>query len=152
MKRILLWAAALGAVVFFARVEPSGQNISTLQPVQVLIVSVNGEIRLQTDTGDEGFGNSVASALAQVRANASGEVFLDTADYLLISDVAILEEIRPYLRPSCRICLFEGEPDMEKLGDYLKHHDPGVSLKDCTAEQVELPILRIHEGRMELAF
>ena len=34
----------------------------------------------------------------------------------------------------------------------LKHHDPGVSLKDCTAEQVDLPILRIEEGRMELAF
>ena len=152
MKRIFLWAAALGVVVFFARVEPSGQDISTLRPVQVLVVSGNGEIRLQTDTGEEGFGDSVASALAQVRANASGAVYLDTAEYLLISDAELLDEIKPYLRPSCRACLYEGEPDMEKLGEYLKHHDPGVSLKDCAAEQVELPILRIHEGRMEFAF
>ena len=152
MKRFLLLAAALGTVVFFARVEPSGQNIGSLQPVQVLVVSAGGDIRLKSDTGDEGFGDSVASALEKMGASASGEVFLDTADYLLISDAALLAEIEPYLRPSCRVCLFEGEPDLEKLGEYLKHHDPGVSLKDCTAEQVDLPILRIEEGRMELAF
>ncbi len=152
MKRILLWVAALGAVIFFARVEPSGQNISTLQPVQVLVVSADGEIHLQTDTGDEGSGDSMAAALDKMRANATGEVFLDTTDYLLISDAVVLEEIKLYLRPSCRVCLLEGEPDLEKLGEYLKHHDPGVSLKDCAAEQVDLPILRIEEGRMELAF
>lgn len=113
MKRFLLLAAALGTVVFFARVEPSGQNIGSLQPVQVLVVSAGGDIRLKSDTGDEGFGDSVASALEKMRASASGEVFLDTADYLLISDAALLAEIEPYLRPSCRVCLFEGEPELK---------------------------------------
>ena len=152
MKRILLWGAALVLAVLWARLEPSGQNIGMLQPVQVLAVTADGEIRLQTDAGAEGTGMSVASALEKLQAGASAEVFLDTADFLLISDAAVLGEISPYLRPSCRVCIFEGEPEMEMLGDYLTHHDPGVSIKDCAGKQMELPVLRFEEGRMELVF
>ena len=152
MKRILLWCAALGAVLFFALVEPAGQNIGTLQPVQVLVISANGGVRLQTDTGEEASAASVADAMERLRASATGEVFMDTADYLLISDMFLLEEVKPYLRPSCRVCLFRGEPELEKLGAFLMQHDPGVTIKDCNADRVTLPVLRSEEGRMELAF
>lgn len=149
MKRILLWAAAFGVVLFFAKVEPAGRNISKLQPVQVLAVSEG--VRIQTDTGEDVTGDSVQAALEKLRDGATGEVFLDTADYLLISDTALLEEIEPYLRPSCRVCLLEGEPDLERVGEYLQHHDPEVTLNDFTAGRAQLPILRIKEGRMEIA-
>ena len=151
MKRILLWTAVLVAVVFLVRVEPSGRNISRLLPAQVLVVSEQEGICMQTDTGDMGIGDSVPTALENMRENATGEVFLDTVDYLLISKAVILEEIMPYLRPSCRVCLYKGEPDMEKLRDYLKHHNPGISLKDCNAGKVDLPTLWMEEGRIRIA-
>ena len=151
MKRVLLWVAILGAMVFLSRLEPSGQNIGTLLPVQVLVVSEADGIHLRTDTTDEGFGDTVSEALENMRENATGKVFLDTADYLLISDGTLLGEIAPYLRPSCQVCLYKGKLDMEKLRDYLKHHNPGVSLKDHNAERMDLPTLRMEEGRIEIA-
>lgn len=121
--------------------------------MQVVRVACDGgQVRIETDTGAWGAGDSLKSAFLNMKNTASSQVFLDTADYLILTEACegLLPALTEYLRPSCSLCLERGTSDLEKAGEFLKYHQPEVTIKDYRAGACRLPTLVTEEGRMEL--
>lgn len=152
MKRIGLFAAAAVIALALGNLFP-GVDVGKLQPVQVVSVRRDGERYLvATDTGETGRGNDIGDAIAAMKRSASGEIFLDTADYFLLDKdcMEILKAACDILRPGTEVCLIDGNPDLEAAGQFLSVHEPNRTLAQCAAERSQIPILKIREGRMEL--
>lgn len=140
-------AAALGTSAF------TGTDVGELLPVEAVRVSVReGELLLETDTGDTGRGADVDAALRDLKESAPGNLFLETADYLILAPGSepFLRELYGFLRPSCGVCVEDGEADMERIGEFLSAHKPETTLRDWRNGSEDLPVLRTREGRMEL--
>lgn len=153
MKRWLWYGVIVLAVALLGGERSSGEDIGKLQPVQtVWLHCENGRLAVRTDTGETGSGDTVSQAFADLNAGAAGEIFLDTADYLLITEECetLLVPLMEYLRPSCSVCLTDGEPQLELTGSYLEIHPPEITLMKYSAGQRQLPTLVTREGRMRL--
>ena len=77
-----------------------------------------------------GAGQTVAEALADLKETSPGVVYLDTAEYLLVSETAT-EEITalvPYVKKSARLCRWEGEDDLETAANYAHAHKIGTKI------------------------
>ena len=128
MKRIL--CAVLVIAAFLVPTTP--QELGRLKPVEVIKVDVQGsQIWLQTDTEDTGQGGTVEQALADLRASASGTIYLDTAQYLLVPEGRedLIFQMTPYLKSTVQPCCWEGEVPMEKTARFLDCHSPEYTLK-----------------------
>ena len=144
----LLLVAAFGGMPFM------GTDVAQLQPVQVVqITRAFGQVAVQTDTGDFGTGPTLDLAFEDLKRTTPGQVFLETAEFLLLATGAenLLPELTEYLRPGCNVCLITGEADLELAATFLDAHPPQVTLQDCRAENVVLPLLVAYEGRLEFA-
>lgn len=153
MKGWIALTLATLAVAFLGGRGNTGTEIARLRPVEVLQVErSDGLVCLKTDMGDSGVGEDVKAASEDLLEGAPGEVFLDTAEYLLVDENALelLPELMPYLRPSCMVCLVEGKVDLEQIGAYLQAHPLGRNLAQYRAGEKELEILRVSEGDVEL--
>lgn len=153
MKQWAYYVAAVVAVAALDGVAAVGDDVAKLEPVQVLYVDVQGQwVDVQTDTGAKGRGMSVEKALRDMDQTSAAEVFLDTTEFLVVSPEAqgIADELWAVLRPSCRVCVGEGELDLEKVADHLNIHQPGTTMKDLWTGERDLPRLVTGEGRMEL--
>lgn len=146
MKRILLYAGIL-AVLFAAPVERL--DVGKLRPVQVVWVYKEDDwVVIQTDTGDVGIGETAQQALKNMEDTTSGVIYLDTAQYLLLSkdgDDAV-EELRNALKPKTRICHAEGEIDIAEAGKFLSSHEDLPLLKDWKTGQ-NLPVISTFRKR-----
>lgn len=153
MKKWLWYLAVLAFVTVLGRKPTSGNDIGKLQPVQVVCIlrQENGVV-VQTDTGDWGVGDTLWSATENMKETATKDVFLETADHLLLapSCVELLPQIMEMLRPSCSLCLMEGEPDLEQVGQFLEFHRPELTLTQYQAGKRDLPTLKTENGRMTL--
>lgn len=152
MKRMLLFGMVFLAAVLLPF---SGTDVAKLQPVEVIRISKSeGEIRVETDTGGGGKGTDLASAFADLKETTAGEVFLETAEHLLISSNAqdLLPTLAEYLRPSCNIYIESGAADLAQTAKYLAAHESGVTLSDYRAGIRALPVLQTEEGRMQLVY
>lgn len=151
MKR---WIAILGLFAVSLGLSPStGTDAAKLQPVQaVYLYMEEGKLTILTDTGDQGAGADLEKALSDLKITTPGKIFLETAEYLLVSEETkiYIEELYEELRPACGLCLVEGQPEMESAVKYLSAHRPESSLKDYRAGQKRLPKIRVEEGRMYL--
>lgn len=153
MKRWLVCAVALAAVASIGGLPFASTDVGKLRPLEVICVSVaQGEVLIRADTDDSGRGTTVAEAFDDLKRTSSGEVFLDTADFLILTEDArgLLEELSGYLRPACRLCLVRGGVEPEKAAEFLAAHKPGVSIRDYRADGGSLPVLKMKEGRMYL--
>lgn len=149
MKR---WLVYILALVLLAAFPFSGTDVGKLAPVEVVwLAEQNGQIYLQTDTGDVGRGEDVRSALQNMTATAYGTIFLDTADYLIVKhgQEELLQQVYDVLRPSCMVCSAAKMPDMESVASFLAAHEPPVTLRLHRIGQNELPMLAGQEGRYE---
>lgn len=153
MNRWMLLAAA-GIIVLLLGCMPfSGTDVAMLKPVESLLVTVEETgISVRTDTGDSGSGDRLDDAFEDMKRSASGNIFLETAEYLIVNEAAVslLPQLWEYLRPGCGVCVAQGEVDMEKAGSYLNAHKPGCSLQDYRAGNHDLPRLLIKGGKMYL--
>ncbi len=146
----LVLAAVAGGLPF------QGTDAAKLQPVELLYLSSQGEtLTIQADTGDEGRGEDLASAFADLKAGASGEIFLETADKVLLAPACLdlLPELQDYLRPACGVCVGVGpisKQDLGELNEYLSAHEPEVTLLDLRAGAERIPILMFDMGEMRL--
>ncbi len=143
----------LAAVILLGGKGGTGTDIAQLRPVEVVVVGQkDGQIRIQTDTGDGGIGPDVTMAIDNLKNTAPAEIFLDTAEYLLIERECLgeLPNLMNHLRPSCGVCILEGEPDLEQTARYLNIHPPKVTLSRYQAGERRLEVLVIKEGVMEL--
>ena len=149
MKRILIYILALAAAL---AVPLQGIDVGKLQPVGVVKLYKEDEHTvIVTDTGDSGAGDQVAAAFRDLEQTTAGIVFLDTADYLLLSPDAAdsLQELSVYLKPNVRVCLAEREIDPVQAAEYLNIHRPTVKLRDCGSTE-NLPELVQENGRLKL--
>ena len=118
--RIVLYIVIL-ALLFLAPLERL--DIAHLEPVQTLAVRVNdGKVELETDTGNAGQGRTVAEAVKDMKENTSGVIYLDTAQYLLLTEPAlsVTEELADYLRPGIYMCMWDGEGSVAGAAQYLE--------------------------------
>lgn len=156
MKRELIYGAVLAAVVLLLNSEgAAGVDIGKLEPASVLMVEERvGIVKISTDLGHEGCGGDLAGAMVDMKRGAVGEVFLETAEYLLLtpSSMEWLDELFEVLRNSCQVCVTRGVEDLAAAGEYLAVHEPGVTLGDCRKGNCEMPILYMEGDRMELAY
>lgn len=130
MKKWLLLAALLTAVAILSRRPHPARDVAKLEPVQVVYVYMDGaEISMETDTGAKGTGANLTEAAADMKAKASGEIFLDTAEFLILDPaVPITEEFHTLLRPTCGVTFTITTPDLQTASDYLAIHEPSVTL------------------------
>lgn len=150
MKRWIL-LLGLGALMLW---KPfSASDVAQLKPVEVIRVTTAPRgVLVETDTGEMGMGNNLKEAFMDLKETASGDIFLETADRLLISPqaVVLLPELTDYLRPACNICVEMGEVDLSSVNAFLSIHEPGVTLQDHQAGKKALPVLYLIDGRMYL--
>lgn len=155
MKRWILWSLVLLAVVLLMKEENRpGTDIAGLEPVRTLWVEAGSDgLRLAADGGLSGQGADLAAAVKDMEQTAYGQVFLDTAEYLLVSPAAVkwLPELMKILRPSCRVYLADKVTDLETVTEYLSAREPGVTLGDWRKGKTNLPVLYVIEERMYLA-
>ena len=130
MKKWLIPAAVLAAVAVFSRLPHPARDIADLKPVRAVYIHMEGRnFHVQTDTGDSGIGHDLTEACLDLRAEADGEIFLGTAEFLILDpEVPITGEIFDLLRPDCRVTFADKPPDLKKAAAYLSQHQPKLTL------------------------
>ena len=130
MKKWLIPVTVLAAVAVFSRLPHPARDIADLKPVRAVYIHMEGRnFHVQTDTGDSGTGPDLAEACADLRSKADGEIFLDTAEFLILDPkVPITEVFDSLLRPDCRVTFADAPPDLEKAAAYLAQHPPILTL------------------------
>ena len=142
--------------ILLASLLPKEQHtdISQLHPVEILYIDMEGRsVQIATDTGEVGQGNTWQAALGDLKETASGELFVDTAAFLLVTDRSsvYLEEMAQVQRPSIKVLLFDGEAQWETLTNYLRWKNAGISLWRYRTGDTKLPKLVNVEGRCSIA-
>lgn len=147
------WLSLAAATVLILVLSPfQGTDIGKLRPAQWVYLSRREDtVSLETDTGDRGEGTDVLSALKDLRQSAPGKLFLETADYALISPEALrdLPQLKKVLRSGVEVCIAKEEPD-ETTAAYLRAHSPGLTLRGFFSGEDKLPVLVTEEGRWML--
>lgn len=149
MKR---WLLAFLALLAVTALPTQGSDIGKLHPVGLLFVSwKDGMICIETDTGDYGKGEDLRLALLDMEAASTGEIFLETTEYLVLTESvqAFLPQLQTTLRAGTKV--FLGQIDnLEKAYAYLSTKREGVALMDWQ-KGMSLPKLLTAEGRFHIA-
>lgn len=130
MKRIILYCIILIGVL---AVPVERMDISHLEPIQaVYLYRDGGSVVLETDTEDQGIGKTVQEALADMKHKSSGIVYLDTAEFLLVSDNALgdIVQMRSLLKGSVRVCAWDGKGELTEVAQYVQAHKTGCRLDE----------------------
>ena len=153
MKHWVLYAGAIGVVAALSHMPFSGTDVGKLKPVELICVSQQQEtLLIETDTGEVGRGDTLDQAFSDLKAGTAGNIFLETADYLLVSDDTeyLLRSLTEYLRPACKICSLDGPVELEEAAAYLSAHEPELTLQDLRAGEHEIPVLKTEDGGLRL--
>lgn len=136
MKKWLLLIGALAAVGFLSRLPHPARDIAKLEPVRVVYLYMDqGRLCIETDTADYGSGRNLTEATDDLRTRADAEIFLDTAEFLLLSpEVTISPDFYTHLRPACKVCYTETAPDLAAAAEYLAAHPPEITLAHLRAQ------------------
>ncbi len=100
-------------------------DVAKLQPVEAVAVYVKeGEVVLLTDTEDTGRGETAMEALADMKENTIGIIYLDTAEYLLVAPgaEAYADELLSNLKPSVKVGQYNGG-NVKDEAKYMDAHD-----------------------------
>lgn len=130
MIRILLYIMILASLLY-APVKRA--DVGKLQPVEVVLLDKSGDIiTVTTDTDDSGAGKTTAEALDDLKRTSERIVYLDTAQYLLVTQSAVqeLSAACVYLDPDTKLCMVSGDPDLKALARYLQVHRNYPTLGD----------------------
>ena len=128
MRKVLY--AALLVPLFF--VPLNRVNVADLLPIEAVAVYMDGEqVVLETDTEHKGTGETAEKALAALKENTPAVVYLDTAEYLLVSPDAVeqMESLRPYLKSSVKVCVCQAAGKVKNAVEYLEVHGDLPHLK-----------------------
>ena len=140
MKRIVIYCMILAAVCF---VPVQKQDVASLEPVQAVWMSLEDEkVTLLTDTGDVGTGGTVQEALTDMKSKSTGIIYLDTAEFLLVTQQAQqkIPELAELLKGSVRVCLWEGQGEITDAALYIQARKLGIRL-DKWQKNADLPVI-----------
>ena len=107
-------------------------DVAKLEPVQtVALYKDESAIVLETDTDSRGRGVTVDSAHEDLEDKTPGVIYLDTAEYLLVSKDAVgyVDALRKYLHPSVKVSLWDGEGSVKDAAKYLSVRNDLLSLR-----------------------
>ena len=135
MKNWLLLPGLLAAGLLLRLPHPA-RDIARLEPVRAVYLCIEqGLTTIETDTGTTGTGADLESAYADLRNNADREIFLDTAEFLILdTHVPITEAFYELLRPTTRVVFSNEKPNLETVSDYLTIHPPDLTLAKLRAK------------------
>ena len=141
MKRPFLYVLILATLLL---VPLERAEIAKLEPVQgVWLYKENGMVVLETDTEDTGVGITVEEALQNMKQNSAGIIYLDTAQYLFVTNAEDqIPAMKQYLKESVRVCSWTGETEISEAVQYADAHKIGMKLQNWNAS-VKLPKLPI---------
>lgn len=128
--RRLLYILIL-ASLFAAPVEKA--DVAKLLPIRAVAVYMDGNaVVIETDTGHIGSGSDVLEAIQNLKDTTPQIVYLDTAEFLLLSQDAIVctDGLRSVLKPSVKVCICEAAGKVEYTAEYLDIHSNLPKLKD----------------------
>lgn len=154
MRKLGLWVLVIVIISMADMLPFMGTDVAKLHPIEVLIVQRNNDIlSISTDSGITGFGEDVSRALSDLKLVAPGEVFLETANYVLLSPdcLDVIDTLFGYIRPACQIYLFEGEGDWSQASEYLESHPSKATLLACKRGEQHIPKIIVREGEFRLA-
>ena len=109
-----------------------GTDIGRLRPVEVVrLYERSGILVLDTDTGDAGWGLTVEQAVNKLKETTVGEIYLDTADFLLIEGLGdYLPALRPYLKKKTGVVYATEKMDLKAAAEYLQDHHPSGTVEN----------------------
>lgn len=156
MKQLAFWILFAAAVCALGLWPTRAVDASALLPAQLLVIDAKqGNVTVSADCGATGSGASVGKALENLRRQAPGELFLDTAGFVVLTDSAwyLLPQVAASaeLRPAARLVRATGEVDAAKALAYLQAHTPELTLESAFAallrsQTVKAPLLLATEG------
>lgn len=116
--------------LFFAPVKRL--EAGKLLPVRaVALYYADGAIVLETDTGNKGKGKTANEALDDLKAITPAFVYLETAEYLLVSEEATdaVEQLRGALKPRVKVCVCDAKDRVNDVAEYLDVHGELTELR-----------------------
>ncbi len=140
MRKIILYTIIL---LIALQIRVNKIDISDLEPVQAVWIKKDGEMYvIETDTDDVSIGDSVKAALQSMRDHCEKIIYLDTAEYLAVSENCkeAVGEISEYLKGNVKVCIWNGEGELKNVAEYMKSHRIGIRLKECVSN-IKLPII-----------
>lgn len=149
MKRIIIYCMILGAVCL---IPVQKQDVATLEPIQAVWMSEeNGAVVLKTDTDDVGEGENVQEALENMKDKSTGVVYLDTAQYLLVTEKAKhrIPEIAGYLKGSVRVCSWEGKGELVDAARYMQARKLGIRLRKWQEKSILPTVPDLNEKNVD---
>ena len=120
--RVFLYIFIL-SLLFFAPVQRV--DVSKLLPIEAVAVYQSEEgVVLETDTKHRGVGATVTEALENLKNNTPAVVYLDTAEFLLISEESIphIEQLGAYLKPAVKVAVCDAKGVVKETAKYLEVH------------------------------
>lgn len=142
--RVGLYALILVSLLFVPlhRVE-----IANLEPIKaVWMYMENSNIVLTTDTENKGSGVTVEMALSDMREKSPGILYLDTAQFLFVSDSAQknIPAIGSFVKGNIRLCKWGGQGNIKTAVKYADSHNIGLKLSKWNdlSKLPELPPLK----------
>ena len=144
MKKILSFAVVLALLGLTDPMPFGGTDVGKLHPVEVLYVGESeNTISIITDTGVSGAGNTLEEAIADLHMRATGKVFLETANYLLLSPQMQLDAAAfwDFLRPACQVYYCRAAEDIHNAASYLESHPSQITLLSWRTGTVNIPYL-----------
>lgn len=145
------WLMLLGAAAVLLFPSREGTELGELLPVELICISrEENQTAVRTDTGDCGKGRTLAEAVEDLKQHAAGTIYLDTADYVILSREIPWQELLRVLRPSTEVCYGEEIGDLQEAAAWLRIHSPEVSFRDLRSGLGTIPELQEKEGRLHL--
>lgn len=142
-----------GALLAAALIMPHEDvTLGKMKPVETVSVrEEEGLLVIETDTEDMGVGNTIEEALKDLKETTAGNLYLDTATYLLVDQATfeLIPELATQLKGTVRICMQSGETDLKLAGEYLREHIPIMELRKWR-KGIQLQVLECENGRMKL--
>lgn len=140
----------LGAVLLL---PVERMDVSQLRPIEVIAVyKEDGAVILETDTEDVGRGADALAALEDMKQTSAAVIYLDTAEYLLISQDAAeeAEKLRDTLKESVQLCVAQQKIDLQEAAKYLPVHGELPKLRNWKPGQI-LPIIWLENERIKMS-
>ena len=163
MHKLWIGFLAAASAVCFWMLAKTGTDAAKLLPARVLVIEErDGAVRVSSDNGAAGSGETLAAALQQMERSAEGVLFLDTAEHIVLlqSAGALLPAAaqQPQFRPAAKLYLARlPELHAAEAVEFLQAHPGTLTLALARAALVRgdqirpAQLLPAEDGGMKLA-
>ena len=110
-------------------------DTARLLPIRTLQAAVTEQgVKIVSEVG-EGEGATWEAAVQNLRDNASGEVFFDTAEQIILCDRSLTNRVveSGLLRPAAQMYYADALRSPEGLNEYLTAHESSLTVADLKA-------------------